>query len=247
MPPVPRLYRDLASWFHLLTAPADYAEEAEFFRKLIVERCDGPARTLLELGSGGGNNASHLKAHFEMTLVDLSPEMLSVSLSLNPECEHVEGDMRTVRLGREFDAAFVHDAVMYLTTEDDLKAAMETACAHVRPGGVALFVPDHVRETFSPGTRHGGHDAPDGRGLRYVEWVWDPDRSDSTYIVDFAMLLRETDGLVRVEHDRHVFGMFPRETWLGLLAEAGFEATVVPLVHSKVEPGSCDVFVGRRP
>ena len=35
-----------------------------------------------------------------MTLVDLSEEMLAVSRELNPECEHLQGDMRTLRLGR---------------------------------------------------------------------------------------------------------------------------------------------------
>ncbi|MEA2702730.1 MAG: hypothetical protein QOD63_675, partial [Actinomycetota bacterium] len=68
---------------------------------------------MLELGSGGGHNAVHLVADFAMTLVDLSDQMLDVSRRLNPGCEHVVGDMRTVRLGRSFDAVFVHDAVDY--------------------------------------------------------------------------------------------------------------------------------------
>src|SRR5436190_3075338 len=107
----PKLYGELADWFRLLTAPEDYAEEAELYRALVVEGCAFPPRTVLELGSGGGNNASHLKRHFEMTLVDRSREMLAISRSLNPECEHLVGDMRSVRLGRTFDAVFVHDAV----------------------------------------------------------------------------------------------------------------------------------------
>jgi len=153
--------------------------------------------------------------------------MLTVSRALNPECEHVEGDMRTVRLGRVFDAVFVHDAVMYMTDGTDLRRAIATAAAHCRPGGVALFAPDHVRETFQPATDHGGHDG-DGRGLRYLEWTWDPDPSDTCYVVDFAYLLRGPDGSVRVEHDRHVLGMFARETWSRLLHEAGFQAKTVP-------------------
>src|SRR4029079_11967617 len=116
-PEQPKLYGELASWFHLLSSPVDYAEEAEFARTLLAPAASAPPQTLLELGSGGGNNASHLKAHFQMTLVDLSPGMLAVSRQLNPECEHVEGDMCAVRLGRLFDAVFVHDAIMYLTTE----------------------------------------------------------------------------------------------------------------------------------
>jgi len=231
-----KLYHDLAAWWPLLSAPADYKEEADCFRPLLFEACETPPRTLLELGSGGGNNASHLKAHFQMTLVDLSPGMLAVSRALNPECEHFEGDMRTVRLGRVFDAVFIHDAIMYMASEPDLRRAMETAFVHCRPGGVALFVPDHVRETFTPGTDHGGHD-DDTRGLRYLEWTYDPDPTDTTYLVDFAYLLREADGTVRVEHDRHIDGLFGRDEWLQLLREVGFQPKIVS------DPWRQDVFV----
>ena len=107
----PKLYSSLAEWFHLLTRPEDYAEEAEFYRRAILSASTGTCRTLLELGCGGGNNASWMKEYFQLTLTDISPDMLSVSRSINPECEHLLGDMRTLRLDRVFDAVFIHDAV----------------------------------------------------------------------------------------------------------------------------------------
>jgi SAM-dependent methyltransferase len=241
-----RLYNELTAWWPLLSAPADYAEEAAFYQQSLLKACARPCHRLLELGSGGGNNASHLKQRFSMTLVDLSPGMLEVSRALNPECEHVHGDMRTVRLGRRFDAVFVHDAIVYMTTEDDLKRAIETAYLHCEPGGAALFAPDHVRENFRPSTDHGGHDGPD-RSMRYLEWTWDPDPADHSYLVDYTYVLREGDGLVRVEHDRHVEGLFARADWLRLLSAAGFAPSTVPFDHSELEPGSYEVFVCRRP
>ena len=241
-----KLYGELASWWPLLSAPSDYAEEAAFYREKLVGAARRPVRTVLELGSGGGNNASHLKSHFEMVLVDRSPGMLAVSRALNPECEHVQGDMRSVRLGREFDAVFVHDAIAYMTSEADLRQVFETAFAHCRPGGAAIFAPDHVRDTFAPSTNHGGHDGAD-RGLRYLEWTWDPDPSDTTYTVDFAYALRSSDGSVHVEHDRHIEGLFARSDWLRLLALAGFEARMVPFDHSEIEAGKYEVFVCTKP
>lgn len=215
---LPRLYTDLAGWFHLLTAPSDYAEEAARYRDLLDET--GRIRTVLELGSGGGNNASHLKAHYELTLTDRAQDMLELSLTLNPECEHLVGDMRTLRLGRTFDAVFAHDAIAYLTNLDDLAATFATAAAHLEPGGVALFCPDDLVETFTPATRHGGHD--DGsRGLRYLEWSYDPDPTDHTCVTDMAYLLRDGDR-VEVVHDRHLCGLFGRDQWTRGLAEAGF-------------------------
>jgi SAM-dependent methyltransferase len=239
----PKLYGELSGWFHLLTPPEEYAEEAELYRRTMEEAAEGRVRTVLELGSGGGNNASHLKEHFEMTLTDLSEEMLELSRSLNPECEHVQGDMRTVRLGREFDAVFVHDAVDYLTSREDLRACVETVRIHLRPGGVALFVPDYVRESFTPGADHGGQDGEE-RSLRYLEWQWDPDPGDDTYVVDFAYLLREGEE-VRAVHDRHVCGLFGREEWLELLREVGFRAEHRPTVLS--DGAGNEMFVAVKP
>ncbi len=230
----------------MLSAPADYEEEAEIYGRLLAEASQRPPVTLIELGSGGGNNASHLKSRFTLTLVEPSEGMLAHSRRLNPECEHVQGDMRTVRLGREFDAVFVHDAVCYMTTEEDLRRAIATAFVHCRPGGVALFAPDHLKETFADGTDHGGHNG-DGRSLRYLEWTWDPDPADSTYTVDYAYLLREQDGTVQAVHDRHVEGLFSRQQWLDWLADAGFRPRAVPVEHSELEPGTYELFVCVRP
>ncbi len=242
----PKLYGKLAAWWPLLSAPADYAEEAAGYQRLLLEGCEIPMPTLLELGSGGGNNASHLKARFSMVLVDRSPGMMQVSRALNPECEHIEGDMRTVRLGRQFHCVFVHDAITYITTETDLRKTIETAYVHCKPGSTALFAPDHIRENFRASTDHGGHDGVD-RGLRYLEWTWDPDPADSSYIVDYAYLLRESDGSMHVEWDRHIEGLFARGDWLRLLTDVGFQPNVVPFEHSEIEPGQHEVFVGRRP
>jgi SAM-dependent methyltransferase len=244
----PLLYGDLAPWFHLLTSPEDYALGAAHVLRTLGETIGGPPQTILELGSGGGNNASHMKAHARLTLSDLSAPMLALSRGLNPECEHVQGDMRTLRLGRTFDAVFVHDAISYLTTEDDLRGAFLTAWTHLRPGGAAMFEPDHVRETYVDSTDHGGHDGGlgDPRALRYLEWRRDPDPTDTWYVDEFAYLLRDDAGPTRVAIDHHRLGLFPRATWVGLLVEVGF-ADVRAVVSPYQDEVGGEGFVGRRP
>lgn len=221
-PDTPKLYRELASWWPLLSAPAEYEEEAAVYRELLVGAARRDVRSVLELGSGGGSNAFHMKLHFELTLTDVSADMLGVSRSLNPECEHVQGDMRNLRLDRRFDAVFVHDAIDYMTSESDLAAVMQTIVAHCETGAGVVIASDHVAETFETSTSHGGHDAND-RSLRYLEWTYDPDPTDTTCVTDYVYVLRES-GNVRVEHDQHVTGLFPRSTWLKVMAEAGLEA-----------------------
>jgi len=235
-----KLYDELADWWPVFSPTRAYQRESAHFTRVLRSATRPAPRSVLELGSGGGNSASHLKGHFEMTLVDLSPRMLRVSRRLNPECRHVKGDIRTVRLGRLFDAVFVHDAICHMTTEADLRSVMQTAFAHCRPGGVALFVPDFVRETFVEGTDEGGGDGERG-SVRFLQWIADPDPADTTYVIDFAILIRDRKGRVRLEHDRHVQGIFGRSRWLRLLRQVGFTPSVVRDRHVR------EAFLGRRP
>lgn len=104
-----------------------------------------------------------------------------------------------------------------------------------------VVLPDHLRETFQPGTSCGGEDAPDGRGLRYLEWSWDPDPDDDTFETAYAFLLRSADGTLRVELDRHRLGLFSRDSWLRWLDEAGLAA------RARTDPWRRgEVFVARR-
>lgn len=222
-----KMYTSLAPWWPILSLPADYAEEADSFLAMI-ELSPAERPTLLELGSGGGNLASHMKAHFDITLSDISLDMLAVSRQLNPELDHIEGDMRTLRLDRLFDVVLIHDAVAYCVSRDDLAAALRTASVHCRPGGTVIVAPDYVKETFEPGTDWGGHDAEDGRAVRYLEWSWDPDSTDETIEVAYTIVVRGTDGEMRAELDRHHEGLFAEATWLELHEQTGLSPIVVP-------------------
>jgi SAM-dependent methyltransferase len=215
------MYGDLARWWPLLSPPSEYDEEAADLLGRLPRPSESTPLTLLELGAGGGSLAAHLKHHYELTLSDRSSEMLAVSRAVNPECEHIQGDMRSLRLDRRFDVVLVHDAIMYAIEPEDVRATLLTASVHCREGGTVVVLPDYLLETFTSGTDCDGHDASDGRGLRYLEWRWDPDPTDSTYLVDYAFLLRESDGTVTIEHDRHSEGLFPRADWLIWFEEAG--------------------------
>lgn len=245
MPPTlpPLLYDELVPFYHLLDPPQDHAAEAASFTRDFERAVSPRPETLLELGAGAGHNAFHLKQRFRCTLADLSPAMLARSRALNPTCEHVPGDMRTLRLGRTFDAVLVHDAVVYMTSPDDLRAAALTAFTHTRPGGAALFAPDCVRETFRDQAEYYSED--DGeKGLRCIEWSWDPDPADDTYTVDYAFLLRDGASITPA-HARHVEGLFSRATWRALLEAVGFqvEDTSRPLGDGAFD----QIFLCRRP
>lgn len=235
---LPRLYAEFAHWWPLLSPPSHYGEEADDLLPSLMSAPGARPRTLLELGSGGGSLAFHLKKHLQLTLSDRSPQMLAVSRAVNPECEHLVGDMGGLDLKRTFDLVLIHDAIMYATTPAEVRAAIATAHRHCRLGGALAILPACVRETFEPETSHGGEDAPDGRGLRYLDWTWDPEPDDDTFLTAYSLVFRDADGSVRSELDVHRFGLFSRVMWFQWLTEAGFEAT------SRVDPWKRDVFIG---
>lgn len=222
----PLIYSELVSWYPLLDPPADHADEAASYQDALERGASPRPETLLDLGAGAGNNALHLKRRFRCTLTDISPEMLAQSRAQNPECEHHLGDIRTLRLGRMFDAVLVHDAIMYMTTETDLVAAAETAFVHTRPGGAAVFAPDCMRETFTEDTEL-LEESEGTRALRCVMWSWDPDPTDETFITEYGFLLRDGN-VVTAVHDRHVEGLFSRETWMRVLTAVGYEVELTP-------------------
>ena len=223
------LYDELAYLWPVISPPEDYAEEAVHWRKALRAGL-GPGRhRLLELGVGGGHNLSHLTGEFDATAVDISPKMLDLSRRLNPAVEHHLGDMRTFRLpGRTFDAVLIHDAICYMQTEEDLRAAFATTRAHLRPGGLLLVAPDLVRDTFRPGMQLRWSTERGGVRIITEETVCDEDPTDTLVESHFTYTITEK-GRRRIERDLHVTGLFSIATWAALLEEAGFDAHRIPL------------------
>ena len=242
------LYSELVPFYHLLDPLEEHEDEASEFGDVLHGAVDSAA-TLLELGSGAGHGAHFIKERFErVVLSDLSSPMLERSQVLNPDCEHLTGDMRSLRLNRRFDCVLIHDAISYLRSPDELKAAMLTSFEHLREGGAALLIPDCLKESFKDW--HEDHEGDDEtRSLRCMAWSHDPDPLDDTHVTDFAFLLRE-NGEVRAVHDRHVFGLFSAKLWCEMATQVGFLVTVIqrPLPEEYLQSAYTDqMFLLRRP
>jgi len=217
-----RLYSDLAWVWPIISPPQDYIEEAEQLCRIIREHSQLEVKKLLNLGCGGGHNDCTLKKHFRVTGVDTSEAMLGLARQLNPEVTYSLGDMRNLRLGKLFDAVTIFDSINYMLTVADLQVAFLTAYKHLKPGGVFLTLveetPEHFQQNRTQCTTHSRGDIE----IAFIENVYDPDSTDTTYEVTFVYLIRR-DGRLDIETDRHVCGIFGLETWRGLLEGVGFE------------------------
>jgi SAM-dependent methyltransferase len=225
----PRLYGDLAWLWPLWGGPGDYADYCRHVTELVRRYARVPVGTLLNLGCGGGKNLCNLKRDLAVTGVDRSPAMLALARGLNPEVQLQQGDMRTLDLGRDFDAVLLDDGVSYMTSREDLRQALETAWRHLAPGGVLVVTPDATRETFVQNRTEsaigGGLDGDPE--VVFIENVYDPDPADDHYEATLVFLIRES-GALRVETDRHTLGLFAMEVWRETLAEVGFETHEAP-------------------
>jgi SAM-dependent methyltransferase len=224
-------YGELAALWPLIS-PIEESEGEAAMILGILKKHASQARTLLELGCGGGHVAYYLKHSFTCHLTDLSEPMLENSRRLNPECTHSAGDMRTLDLGQSFDLVLSHDAIDYMISEEDLRAAFDTAWRHLAPGGVACFIPDDLAETYEAGTGVSGVDGADGQAVRLFEWNEQARPDSCTVKVHYTFIVRDHSGNVSTHYEPHTTGLFPRATWVRLLAERGFS---VEIAHEQTD------------
>lgn len=125
----------------------NYQAECDLIERLFKRYGDGQIKTVLDLGCGTGNHALPLSLRgFEVIGVDRSESMLAQAhkkaAQHNAQTQHAfrQADVRSVDLGRRFDAALLMFAVLgYQLDNSDVTGALSTARRHLNPGGLLLF------------------------------------------------------------------------------------------------------------
>lgn len=226
----PKLYSEFAHLWPMLSPPEDYAPEADALRSLIEsEHPEAGKRRLsiLELGAGGGHTLHHLQKDFDCTAVDIAAEMLEQCRQLNPDVETIEADMRSCRLKRKFDTVFVHDAIDYMTTQEDAAASVRTAATHLAKDGLCFIAPTYTRENFENHNIEAdvNGDPSTGNILAYSSYVHDCDPDDDVFELVMVLMLNVA-GEVQVIEDRHKCGLFERDQWAAWMEQVGLEVFV---------------------
>lgn len=141
---VMKIFGDYARYYNLLYADKPYEDECRFILKVLARHACQPA-SVLDLGCGTGSHLHVLAAQgISAQGVDMSETMLALAearrseKAANPAFSL--GDVRSVRLGRVFDAVTSLFHVMsYQRSEEDALALMRTAHGHLTPGGLFFF------------------------------------------------------------------------------------------------------------
>ena len=141
------VFGDYSRYYDLLYRDKDYAAESDYVHGLIERHRPG-SLSILDLGCGTGRHDFCLtRLGHELTGVDLSHEMLAVAQREKAAFggpgtppTFVQGDVRSLRLGKTFDVVVSLFHVMsYQTRNQDLQAALTTIREHLKPGGLFVF------------------------------------------------------------------------------------------------------------
>ncbi len=219
-------YNDLAWTESVITSPGDYADETEFYIKLIKENSGIEVKTLLHLGCGAGGNDYIFKNHFKVTGVDISGGMLEIARKINPAVAYLHGDMRSIDLKERFDAVAIPDSIDYMTTLPELQSAIAVACKHLKPGGILLIVAKTLEEFRENNFCYSG--AKDNVEITIFENNYIPKQYPSNYEATLVYLIRQ-EGKLSIHTDCHRLGLFSQTEWLSLLKDSGLEVKQVRL------------------
>ena len=235
------MYGKVARIYDLLytgTGIKDYAAEAETLDATIQESSPG-ARRLLDVACGTGAHLEILRRSYEVEGVDLSPEMLEVARDRVPGVPLHLADMRSLALGRTFDAVIcLFSAIGYVTEPSEMRSTIHRLAEHVAPGGV-LIVDGWVRpEDWTDGFRASPEIASDV--AMTVVRLSISRRAGAVTELEMHHLVRDATG---IEHfvEEHRLLMVPTSEYLAAFEAAGLAAHAVAFMPTR------DRVIGTRP
>lgn len=227
------VFGEYARYYELLYRDKDYAGEARFVRDVIERHAPG-ARSLLELGCGGGRHAAlFAAAGLSVTGVERSAAMLDAARALAgtlpvdeaARLSFVQADIREAQAGGPYDAACALFHVMsYQTADADLRAAFGRAAAHLRPGGVFVFDCWHGPCVLAepPQVRVRRMEDERTRVVRVCEPDWD--REVRVVTVNYEIFVEDkAGGQIRSLREAHPMRYLFEDEVRGFMVEAGLE------------------------
>lgn len=214
-------YTVLARCYDRLTADVDYEKWADYLERHF-QRWKRPVRAMVELGCGTGSLTQLLaRRGYQMTGVDLSPDMLAVA---DQKCEGLGvlllcQDMSRLTLLERADAVVsCLDSVNYVTRPAALKRTFQRVYQTLAPGGLFLF------DVKTPLALEGAD------GQTYLDedddlfCVWRGEYSPRRRVCGYGLdlFVREEDGSWSRGGEYHEEYAYTLEELEGFLREAGF-------------------------
>ena len=202
----------------------DYPAEAVELHG-IIQQANPNARTLLDVACGTGAHLAELRRWYTVEGVDLSPAMLAAAKSRLGDVPLHVADMRTLDLGKSFDAVIcLFSSIGYITDLAEMRSAIGRLAAHVAPGGVLILDgwirPEEWRDDYR-GDPYVAHDDD----VMVVRLAFSQ-REGSITELDMHHLVRTSAG-VEYFSEVHRLALTPTEEYVAAVENAGLTARVI--------------------
>ena len=140
------MFTKSARFYDAVYSFKDYAAESERIHALIEERSPG-ASTLLDVACGTGKHLELLRAWYEVSGLDLDPELVEIAKERLGDVELHEGDMTAFSLGRRFDVVTcLFSSIGYVGTVELLRRHPEVTAVFAANDTMALGARAALRE-----------------------------------------------------------------------------------------------------
>ena len=133
------IFSEYGRCYDVIYRDKDYRGEAAYVAR-ILGQLGVPDGSLLEFGTGTGRHARELlQIGYRVQGVERSPEM-AARAGCEPGLSCIQADIRSLQLGKKFDAVLaLFHVVSYQIENDDVVAVFRNARAHLERGGIFLF------------------------------------------------------------------------------------------------------------
>jgi SAM-dependent methyltransferase len=206
------------------TGIKDYHAETDQLRR-IIDESSPRAKALLDVACGTGAHLAELRQWYEVEGADLSPAMLAVARERLPGVRLHEADMRTLDLGRSFDAVIcLFSSIGYVTDPAEMRLAVGRLAAHLAPGGVLILDgwvrPDEWRASFRPEPDIAQDDETLVVRLAFTH------REGNITDLDMHHLVQTAEGIDYFV-ENHRLALTPTEDYVSAVESAGLAARVI--------------------
>jgi len=219
------LYGKSAEYYDDIYSFKNYEKESEKLDEIIRQNKKSSGNTLLDVACGTGNHIAHLKKHYAVEGLDLSPELLKKAKAKNPDVIFHKADMCTFKLGKRFDiVTCLFSAIGHVKTRTRMRMAVANMAAHLEEGGVMVIEPWFSLDQWNVGHMHANYvDQPDLKLARIS--ISERRRNFSVNRMHYLVASKN-----RIQHfvERLEMGLFAAQEYLEAYQKAGLATTSDP-------------------
>lgn len=175
------------------------------FLKSLIKTYNPDAKTVLEVASGTGTVLEGLVSDYEVSGVDLSPEMVAVSKEKLSGVDIRVGDMTDFNFKKKFDVVLcVYDSINHLPEWRQWEATIANAHKHLNDNGILIFDFNTIEQLDRL-----ANDPPYGREIGTDYMIMDIRDEGSRYNWDVKVFEKNEDGRFTLHQDNIYEVSFP--------------------------------------